>query len=278
MELDLLLDIGNTRSKWITTQTNALDAFTIFQEGVINNTELVEQIIEQFNPTFMSNQQQVIKNIYCTCVAQPDFLRIWQNHFPNANFYRLTGDTLIPAFHNQYQNPLELGTDRLAGMFGAVTLYPNKNTLIVASGTATTIDYLHSGSIFMGGWIIPGLDLMLQSLGKSTANLPTLNSNQFLKVSSNDPSTIAQLSSEVMLGKSTKDAIGMGVILSTIGAIQLALTQIKEIEIIVLTGGNAALLESYLLPIINGIAMTKESNLILIGINSWRLNKMESCL
>jgi type III pantothenate kinase len=275
MELDLLLDIGNTRSKWITVQTNSLDAFNIFQEGVINNTELVEQIIEQFDSTFITNQPQLIKNIYCTCVAHPEFLKIWQNHFPNANFYRLTGDTIISAFHNQYQNPLELGTDRLAGMFGAKNLYPNKNILIVASGTATTIDYLNRDSIFMGGWIIPGLDLMLKSLGKSTANLPILNSNQLLKKSSNAPSSIAQLGSEVMLGKSTKDAIGMGVILSTVGAIQLALTQIKDIEIILLTGGNASLLEPYLLPIINGPVMKHESNLILIGINSWRLNKKE---
>lgn len=278
MELDLLLDIGNTRSKWISTQTNTLDSLTIFQEGIINNSELKEQILEQFKPTFISNQQQVIKNIYCTCVGHPELLKIWQDHFPKSNFYRLTGDTLIPAFHNQYQHPLELGTDRLAGMFGAKTYYPNKNILIVASGTATTIDYLHGGSIFMGGWIIPGLDLMLQSLGKSTANLPTLDAHQLLIESSKAPSSSSQLTAEVNLGKSTKDAIGTGVILSTIGAIQLALTQIKEVEIILLTGGNAPLLESYLLPITKGYEIKIEPNLILIGINSWRLNKMESCL
>jgi type III pantothenate kinase len=278
MELDLLLDIGNTRSKWITTQTNTLDSLAIFQEGIINNVELVEQILEQFKPTFLSNQPQVINNIYCTCVGQPELLKIWQDYFPSANFYRLSGDTTIPEFNNQYQHPLELGSDRLAGMFGAKSLYPNRNILVVASGTATTIDYLHASSIFRGGWIIPGLDLMLKSLGKSTANLPTLEANQFLKESSNDPSVNDPLTPEVSFGKSTKDAIGMGVILSTIGAIQLALSQINEIEIILLTGGNAPLLRSYLLPILKGYEIKTEPNLILVGINSWRLNKMESCL
>ena len=278
MELDLLLDIGNTRSKWITTLANSLDSFTIVQEGIINNAELVEQIQVQFSPAFMLNQQQIIKNIYCTCVGQSELLKTWQNHFPNANFNLLTGDTIVPSLQNNYLNPAELGTDRLAGLIGASTLHPNKNILIVASGTATTIDYLQSGSIFMGGWIIPGFDLMLKSLGKSTANLPILDANQLLKESSNNPSVKAQRISQVALGKSTKDAIEMGVILSTLGAIQLALNQINQIEMILLTGGNAPLLESYLLPILNGYKVKSEPNLILIGINSWRLNKKESSL
>ena len=275
MELDLLLDIGNTRSKWITTLANSLDSFTIVQEGIINNAELIEQIRVQFSPTFISNQQLIIKNIYCTCVGQSELLKTWQNYFPSANFNLLTGDTAIPTLQNSYQNPAELGTDRLAGMIGAGTLYSNKNILIVASGTATTIDYLQSGSIFMGGWIIPGFDLMLQSLGKSTANLPILEANQLSKESSNYPTANAHRISKLALGKSTKDAIGMGVMLSTIGAIQLALTQIKQIEIILLTGGNAQLLESYLMPIINDYNIKREPNLILIGINSWRLIKKE---
>jgi type III pantothenate kinase len=275
MELDLLLDIGNTRSKWITTLANTLDAFTIVQEGIINNAELIEQIHVQFSPTVIFNQRLVIKNIYCTCVGHSELLKTWQNHFPNANFNLLTGDTIVPTLQNNYQNPAELGTDRLAGMIGAGNLYLNKNILIVASGTATTIDYLQSGSIFMGGWIIPGFDLMLQSLGKSTANLPILEANQLAKESSNIPNPNAQRISKLALGKSTKDAIGMGVMLSTVGAIQLALMQIKQIEIILLTGGNAQLLESYLLPILNDYNIKREPNLILIGINSWRLIKKE---
>ena len=278
MELDLLLDIGNTRSKWITTLANTLDSFTIVQEGIINNAELVEQIPVQFSPSFVLNQQQIIKNIYCTCVGPSELLKTWKNHFPNTNFNLLRGDTIVPSLQNNYLNPAELGTDRLAGMIGASTLHPNKNILIVASGTATTIDYLQSGSIFMGGWIIPGFDLMLKSLGKSTANLPILDANQLLKESSNNPSVKAQRISQVALGKSTKDAIEMGVILSTLGAIQLALNQINQIEMILLTGGNAPLLESYLLPILNGYNLKREPNLILIGINSWRLNKKESSL
>ena len=278
MELDLLLDIGNTRSKWITTPSNTLDSFTIVQEGIINNTELVEQIQVQFSPAFRLNQQQIIKNIYCTCVGHSVLLKTWQNQFPNATFNLLTGDTIVPSLQNNYLNPAELGTDRLAGMIGASTLHPNKNILIVASGTATTIDYLQIGSLFMGGWIIPGFDLMLKSLGKSTANLPILDANQLLKESSNNTSVKAQRTSQLALGKSTKDAIEMGVILSTLGAIQLALNQINQIEMILLTGGNAPLLESYLLPILNGYNVKREPNLILIGINSWRLNKKESSL
>ncbi len=276
MELDLLLDIGNTRSKWITTKSGLGGSLSIEQSGIINNQELSEQIAQQFASLLTSSPVAVIQNIFCTCVGQLDVLKIWQAHFPSATLYQLSGETVIPGFDNGYQRPTELGTDRLAGMLGAKTLYPEKNILVIASGTATTIDYLHQGSKFIGGWIIPGLDLMLKSLGKSTANLPTLEANQLTTSRDDDQTFNNQGTLAIPFGTSTKDAIGMGVVLATVGAIRQAIAQLPHLELILITGGNANLLEAYLLSDSSQVKFVQEPNLILVGLNAWRLHHKEA--
>lgn len=270
MELDLLIDIGNTRSKWIATKAVIEQAFTIEFSGAINNQVLSDKIQEQF--AFLSTPDSTIeiKRIYCTCVGKSDYLKIWQAQFPKASLYQLLGDTTITDFENGYQHPKELGTDRLAGMLGSKQLYPQKNTLIISSGTATTIDYLHQGSRFLGGWIIPGFDLMLQSLGKSTANLPTLQANGLTTEVAEVLATNNLERLPIEFGTSTKDAIEMGVILATIGAIKQAIKQFNHLELVVITGGNANLIETYLLSDLHGLPLFQEPNLILIGVNAWR--------
>lgn len=268
MELDLLLDIGNTRSKWLITKSDIESSLKIEQAGVINNHDLIDQIQQQFAFLNDSKQSAFIKNIYCTCVGQINFLNVWQAHFPSAKLHQLTGEITIPGFQNGYQRPTELGTDRLAGMLGAKRLFPLKNILVIAAGTATTIDYLHQGSQFKGGWIMPGLDLMLKSLGKSTANLPTLVAHEIPSISANNSSIHS-----IPLGTSTKDAIEMGACLATIGAIQQAIKQLKQLDLVLITGGNALLLDAYLHSDSKAISFIHEPNLILLGINDWRLHQ-----
>jgi type III pantothenate kinase len=271
MELDLLLDIGNTRSKWLITKSNIESPLTIEHSGVINNHDLIDQIQLQFAFLNESQQGAFIKSIYCTCVGQINFLNAWQAHFPSAKLHQLTSEITIPGFENGYQRPSELGTDRLAGMLGAIRLFPLKNILVIAAGTATTIDYLHQGSQFKGGWIMPGLDLMLKSLGKSTANLPTLVAHEM-------PTRTANLLGIpfIPLGTSTKDAIEMGACLATIGAIQQAIKQLNDLDLVLMTGGNALILDAYLRPDAKAVSFIQEPNLILLGINEWRLHHKES--
>jgi type III pantothenate kinase len=265
MEFDLLLDIGNTRSKWVLTPSSIQRTLSIQQSGVIDNGALLAQIGVQFANLSSANSNLTIKNIFCTCVGNLDFLRTWQAHFPKATLYQLNGDSTIPNFENGYLRPKELGTDRLAGMLGAKELFPGKNILVIASGTATTIDYLQNGTQFIGGWILPGLDLMLNSLGKSTANLPTLEAHHLTNNSAEHG-----IREQIPYGTSTKDAIEMGVILATVGAINLAIKQCKHLDHVLITGGNAALLATFLGNNMKDVSFFQEPNLILVGINAWR--------
>ncbi len=73
-----------------------------------------------------------------------------------------------------YRNPLEVGPDRIANAIGAAHLYPGRNVIIIDLGTATTFDVVRAGRDYLGGIILPGLRIAMESLEKNTARLPTV--------------------------------------------------------------------------------------------------------
>jgi type III pantothenate kinase len=73
-----------------------------------------------------------------------------------------------------YRNPLEVGPDRIANAIGAAHLYAGQNVIIVDFGTATKFDVVQGGRDYLGGVILPGLRLAMESLGRNTARLPTV--------------------------------------------------------------------------------------------------------
>src|SRR5262245_3700022 len=73
----------------------------------------------------------------------------------------------------RYRNPLEVGADRIANAIAAA-LYPHHNVIVVDLGTATTFDVVRAGREFLGGIILPGLQISMEALERSTARLPTV--------------------------------------------------------------------------------------------------------
>ena len=69
------------------------------------------------------------------------------------------------------ENPKQLGSDRLLNAFAAYEVI--ETALVVADfGTATTIDCVNDNGIFLGGVILPGLNLAAKSLNQYTDALP----------------------------------------------------------------------------------------------------------
>jgi type III pantothenate kinase len=73
-----------------------------------------------------------------------------------------------------YRNPLEVGPDRIANAIGATALYPDRNLIVIDFGTATTFDVVRANRQYLGGIILPGLRIAMESLEKNTARLPTV--------------------------------------------------------------------------------------------------------
>lgn len=85
------------------------------------------------------------------------------------------------SLENGYRDPLQLGADRWHCMLGACSVSAPP-MVVVNAGTATTVDCIDrddsdSGDArfagrFVGGFIAPGVRLMLESLSRETAGLP----------------------------------------------------------------------------------------------------------
>jgi type III pantothenate kinase len=131
----------------------------------------------------------------------------------------------------KYANPLEVGADRISEAIAAVHLYPGKNVVTIDFGTATAISLVNTNKEFLGGLIMPGIRLCMESLQNNTAKLPTV---KIVK-----PSGI--------LGASTIESIQAGLYYGQLAAIKEITKQFAievfagEKPIIIGTGGFAHL-------------------------------------
>ncbi len=70
----------------------------------------------------------------------------------------------------RYENPKEVGPDRIANAVGAYDRYGGP-TLVVDFGTATTIDATSAEGEYVGGAILPGIEISLDALFARAAAL-----------------------------------------------------------------------------------------------------------
>ena len=72
-----------------------------------------------------------------------------------------------------YENPLEVGADRIVAAVAAFDKYGGP-TIIVDFGTATTFDAVSSKGEYLGGAIAPGIQISAEALYLKTARLPRI--------------------------------------------------------------------------------------------------------
>lgn len=133
---------------------------------------------------------------------------------------------------NRYDCPETLGCDRWAALIAARHLF-GRACLVVSSGTATTIDALSQDGEFLGGLILPGLELMKRSLAGATAQL-NFAGGEYRRFPRN-----------------TADAMQSGAIQAVCGAIMLqhALLGVTDAPVLLSGGGAAVLLPNLNLPV-----------------------------
>lgn len=93
----------------------------------------------------------------------PSQTEIWQV-YPNVNLITLDKIPLLGLYPT-------LGSDRALALWGAGETY-GYPILVIDAGTALTFTGADTNRHLVGGAILPGLGLQLQSLAQKTANLP----------------------------------------------------------------------------------------------------------
>jgi type III pantothenate kinase len=186
----LLLDVGNTRLKLslyqpanpfklsfdlaqvsVSTRSPIQHVVAIDLKELDNPQNLAKSILD-----LQSNTSQDIELVWGVSVAGKALNKRVEDQLQSLG---LTIQWLQPSrhllgLHNYYVNPDQLGADRWAATIGLHARFNNRSRPVILAnfGTATTIDTLAIEARFLGGLILPGVDMMFESLARRTAQLP----------------------------------------------------------------------------------------------------------
>ena len=135
MPSSILVDIGNTNTKW------KFDGnyFTLPTE----NFEFEK--LPESSKVWVSNVSKIPFEISANSVT-----------FVNAQ-------DKYKSLINAYSNPTLLGCDRWLGMIASYELLKEKSFVLVDIGTAITIDIVNKSGAHLGGLIFPGVDKLRQT-------------------------------------------------------------------------------------------------------------------
>jgi len=144
----------------------------------------------------------------------------------------IIGKDIATPIKNEYRNKSEVGQDRLVNAFAAARLYGTP-AIVVDFGTAITFDIVSPESAYLGGLIMPGIELSLSSLYTKTALLPRVD----LKAASS------------IIGRDTVSSMRGGILFGFGAMCDGLVAQYRHIlgkrAKVIATGGNAELVKKY---------------------------------
>lgn len=110
-----------------------------------------------------------------------------------------------------YDNPAEVGADRIVNAVAVTKKYPGK-AIVIDFGTATTFCAIGEQNKYLGGIICPGIKISLDALISKTAKLPK----------------IELIKPDKVIGKNTVTSMQSGMIYGYAGQIEYIVSKMKE--------------------------------------------------
>jgi type III pantothenate kinase len=209
----LLVDAGNTRVKWALAHEGAAPGDWIAHGAVVHAA---------LNSLQAAWSGHAVTRALVSNVAGAGMRERLTPLLPLPPEW-FSAQAELAGLRNRYRNPGQLGADRFAAALGARTLVPGKALVVATCGTATTVDAVSSEGDFLGGMILPGLGLMLDSLARGTAQLPAAS---------------ADAAPPPVFADNTLDAIRSGCVSAQAGAIARAVASLPA-ELCIVSGGAA---------------------------------------
>ncbi len=209
----LLIDAGNTNIKLASVEGgdwSAVRTLPVSRAGELN--------LAEYGP---------VQQVWASNVAGDDVARQISDACAHWPLEFIVAQAAQCGVRNRYDRPDQLGSDRWAALIAAWHLV-GAACLVVSSGTATTIDALSGAGEFMGGLILPGVELMQRSLTAGTAQLGVAGGGY------------------ADFPRNTNDAIYSGAIQASCGAIQRQHALLDAAAPVLLSGGAAHLLSPHL--------------------------------
>jgi type III pantothenate kinase len=210
--MKLLIDIGNSKTKAVLSAADLLIP-------VAYDLKLFEQ--------------QAISRVVYASVGHQDRAAAMLQRAAQVGARVTEVTTARAAFGVQcaYENYHTLGIDRWLAVLGAAAAFPQQNVIVVDAGTATTVDFLRydpssDEQQHLGGWIVPGLELMAASVAGQT-----------VKVFDDDTTTY-----QPGFGDNTPAALKSGCLAAQLGLVRQAVNDFNREAVLLIAGGNGSLL------------------------------------
>lgn len=227
----LAIDVGNTNV-----------SLAIVEAGAVKKTWNVKTQLPQ--QRFKNEFQKVIRRVQSVspslkavvvCSVVPPVMGSVKSILKKVLSLKplVIGENIFTPIKNLYRKPKQVGQDRLVCAYAARELY-GAPTIIVDFGTAITFDVVSAKGEYLGGAIVPGLRLYVESLFEKTALLP--------KVDITKPRDV--------IGRDTKESIlsgifyGYGALYD--GMIRMMSQGLKQKPVVIVTGGYTKLTKSFL--------------------------------
>ena len=249
----LLIDAGNSRIKWVVAEAVPQPALGGWKHaGVAGHQDALA--LGQIGLAYPITR--ILVSNVAGAAIQHQLAAILEKFQIEVEW--LVSQPSLAGVRNRYRPPAQLGCDRFAAVIGARALFPDRDLVIATCGTATTIDALSADGDFTGGMILPGLEIMAQSLAQHTAQLPLVAPAPFMRAA---------------FGDHTEAAMVGGCLAAQAGAIEYAVQHYGalgcsdavplQLPLCVLAGGAAAFVAASL-----HIPFQRVDNLVLIGLQA----------
>ena len=223
----LAIDIGNTNIVLGVFQgNNLIQHWKIQTEGEKTSDEYGVTLLNLFS--LSGPEKTEIESVIISSVVPPltpIFEDLSQSLFDVKPF--VVGPGLKTGMAILYENPLEVGADRVVAAVAAYEKYGGP-CIVVDFGTATTFDAVSSKGEYLGGSIAPGIQISAEALYLNTAKLPRIEIKKPIKA----------------IRRTTVSSMQSGLYFGYVGLVSKIIEEIKrelgEETTVISTGGFAA--------------------------------------
>ena len=225
----LVIDVGNTHTVLGIYNDKKLENFWRISTD-LNKTEdeygiLLKGLLSSSKLDFLD-----IKSAVISCVIPPVS---WMLKKMSKDYFKVTAIVVEPGIRTgiciKLDNPKELGADRIVNAIAAYELYGGP-VIIVDFGTATTFCAVDKEGNYLGGAIVPGIEISEEALFEKTAKLPK----------------IELIQPEHSIGSNTISAMQSGIFFGYLGLTNELISRFKKElggnPLVVATGGDAELI------------------------------------
>lgn len=177
----LFIDAGNTRIKWQVCVFESACGFQEIDSGVIATNQAFEAEPQSrwLTAVLAKSAEAGVRGVVVSSVLGSAWLGRLKTGCAGFTFHApvVQESNLLQL---PYYDSEQLGVDRWLGCLALAAQSTSSVNLMVSFGTATTIDALvcpsdeageQSGFVHLGGFIAPGLQVMMGSLSRATQNV-----------------------------------------------------------------------------------------------------------